>query len=267
MIATIYIVIILLIVWLIGKFVEWFIKKYKNNTNILPEVKTEQIINDTPIKKEISEERKKLFTGVWDSRRLLSELLRITKSVKGLQIELYEIDSEQTPYSIRCKRVFSAINAFRIYGKNNHPIDRISLEELISEDCSEIKMSELTSLIEDFVPEYRDRMRIAFNPDRKDISRSQLFRFLFSYRFESYKLYTHWDNILETNIAGGIAIDITRKLYDENLKSINDVLDKYLLLLMGDDFDKTFTEKELLENCDYPNVTDAELYEMDLEYC
>ena len=93
----------------------------------------------------------------------------------------------------------------------------------------------------------------------------QLFSFLFRYRFAIYKFATHWDGVLETDIAGGIAIDITRKLYDEKIESVNETLDKLLLHLLGDDFDKTFTEKELLEDYDYPNVTDEELHEMDLE--
>ena len=54
---------------------------------------------------------------------------------------------------------------------------------------------------------------------------------------------------------------------NEKIESVNETLDKLLLLLLGDDFDKTFTEKELLEDFDYPNVTDEELHEMELEYC
>ena len=38
-----------------------------------------------------------------------------------------------------------------------------------------------------------------------------------------------------------------------------------LLLLMGDDFDKTFTEEELFEY-GYPDVTDKELYEMNMDW-
>ena len=48
---------------------------------------------------------------------------------------------------------------------------------------------------------------------------------------------------------------------------MNETLDKLLLLLLDDKFNKTFTEKELLKDYDYPNVTDEELHEMDLDYC
>ena len=140
----------------------------------------------------------------------------------------------------------------------------IPLDTLISEDYPETKIAELTSLIVDFSSKYETRIEIAFNQDR-EYTRMQLFSFLFRYRFAIYKLATHWDGVLETDIAGGIAIDITRKLYDEKIESVNETLDKLLLHLLGDDFDKTFAEKELLEDYDYPNVTDEELYEMDLE--
>ena len=219
------------------------------------------------LKGEIPEERKNLFTGVWDAKRLLHELLEITESVKGWKIELYKTDSERTPYKIRCERVISAINAFNGRKEIGTDWGYILFEMLIPEGYSEMKMSELTSMIMDFLPKYETRIEDAFNQDREYTSRMQLFSFLFRYRFAIYKLATHWDNVLETDIAGGIAIDITRKLYNEKIENINETLDKLLLLLLGDGFDKTFTEKELLEDYDYPNVTDEELHEMELEYC
>ena len=230
-------------------------------------LKEERPVIPTPVKGEIPEERKKQFTGIWDARRLLYELLRITQSVRSWKFELYKTDSERTPYKIRCERVISAINAFKGRKEIDADWGYIPLDTLISEDCPETKIVELTSMIMDFLPKYETRIEDAFNQDREYTSRMQLFSFLFRYRLETYKLSTYWNNVLETDIAGGIAIDITRKLYNEKIDSINETLDKLLLLLLGDGFSKTFTERELLEDYDYPNVTDEELYEMELEYC
>ena len=227
----------------------------------------QQPVIPTPVKEEIPEERIKQFAGIWDARRLLYELLRITQSARSWKIELYETDSEQTPYKVRYERVISVINAFVGHKVIDADWGYIPFEILIPENYSEMKMSELASLIVDFLPRYETRIENAFNQNREYTSRMQLFSFLFRYRFAIYKLATHWDNVLETDIAGGIAIDITRKLYNEKIESVNETLDKLLLLLLGDDFDKTFTEKELLEDFDYPNVTDEELHEMDLDYC
>ena len=219
------------------------------------------------VKGEIPEERKNLFTGVWDAKRLLHELLEITESVKGWKIELYKTDSERTPYKIRCERVISAINAFNGRKEIGTDWGYILFEMLIPEGYSEMKMSELTSMIMDFLPKYETRIEDAFNQDREYTSRMQLFSFLFRYRLETYKLSTYWNNVSETDIVGAIAIDMTKKLYNEKMESINETLDKLLLLLLGDSFDKTFTERKLLEEYDYPNVTDEELHEMELEYC
>ena len=198
---------------------------------------------------------------------MLHELLRITQSVRGWKIELCKTDSEQTPYNIRYERVISVINAFK--GNKVIDIDRdyMPLDILIPEDYSEMKMLKLTSLIVDFLPKYEARIENAFNQDRKYTSRMQLFSFLFRYRLETYKLSTYWNNVSEADIVGAIAIDMTRKLYNEKIERINETLDKLLLLLLGDVFDKAFTERELLKEYDYPNITDEELHEMDLDYC
>lgn len=219
----------------------------------------------TPVKEEIPEERKKQFTGMWDARRLLHELLRITQSVKGWKIELCKTDSGQTPYKVRQERVLSVMNAFKGSKVIDTDRDYIPLDILIPEDYSEMKMSELASLIVDSLPKYEKRIGIAFNQDREYTSRMQLFYLLFRYRLETYKLSACWDNVLETNIVGAIAIGMTKKLYNEKIESINETLDKLLLLLLGNEFDKTITERELLEKYDYPNVTDEGLREMDLE--
>ena len=52
----------------------------------------------------------------------------------------------------------------------------------------------------------------------------------------------------------------------ENLKETNDTLDKLLLLLLGDNYDGTITERELFENYGYPDVTDAELPKMEVDH-
>ena len=114
----------------------------------------------TPVKEGIPEERKKQFTGIWDARRLLHELLRITQSVKGWKIELCKTDSKQTPYKVRQERALSVMNAFKGSKVIDADRDYIPLDILIPEDYSEMKMSELTSLIVDSLPKYEKRIEI-----------------------------------------------------------------------------------------------------------
>ena len=192
----------------------------------------QQPVIPTPVKEEIPEERIKQFTGIWDARRLLYELLRITQSARSWKIELYETDSEQTPYKVRYERVISVINAFVDYKVIDADWGYIPLDTLISEDYPETKIAELTSLIVDFLPRYSERIKNTFSQDEEATNRMQLFYFLFRYRLETYKLSTHWNGVLETDIVGAIAIDMTRKLYNEKIESMNETLDKLLLLLL-----------------------------------
>ena len=57
----------------------------------------------------------------------------------------------------------------------------------------------------------------------------------------------------------------TDNLYRNNIRAVSNVIDKMLVLLIGDDYDITFTEKELFQ-FGYPDVTDDELYEMELDW-
>ena len=209
--------------------------------------------------------RKKQFTGVWDARRLLYELLLIAKSVKDEKIELYATESTDDTYKIRCKRIISVINAFRGCKIIQSSSDPILLSVLVTEDYSESKISEMVSLIEGISPIiYKKCIGNAFSKDNIYSSREQLFSLLFEYRFETYKLFTRWKGVYGKNIGGVMAIDITQRLYNEKIESINDKLDRFLLSLLGDEFDKILTEIELIDNYDYPDVTEEELYN---EYC
>ena len=66
-------------------------RELKKKTDILASGKEGEVFPaPTFIKEEISEERKKQFKGVWDAKKLLRELLNITQSVEGWQINLDE---------------------------------------------------------------------------------------------------------------------------------------------------------------------------------
>ncbi len=57
---------------------------------------------------------------------------------------------------------------------------------------------------------------------------------------------------------------VTTNLNQTQLKAISKVIDRMLVLLMGDDYDRSFSE-EKLQCFDYPNVTDEELEDMILD--
>ena len=53
-------------------------------------------------------------------------------------------------------------------------------------------------------------------------------------------------------------------MFQKQIRPVCNTIDRMLILLLGDDFDKTFTEEELFQY-DYPDVTDEELYQMELK--
>ncbi len=94
--------------------------------------------------------------------------------------------------------------------------------------------------------------------------RKLLFETLFRYRKNLYKVESTWSGVMECSHTVAIGIKATDNLYQTHIKSASDVLDRMLVLLMGDDYDKSFTEAELLP-FGYPNVTDRELEDMILD--
>ena len=56
------------------------------------------------------------------------------------------------------------------------------------------------------------------------------------------------------------------RLFNEKLEELNNRLDEILLLLLGEGYDKEFTEMELIEKYDYPSITDTDLKEQDFEW-
>lgn len=234
-------------------------RELKKKTDILASGKEGEVFPaPTFIKEEISEERKKQFKGVWDAKKLLRELLNITQSVEGWQINLDEANYSN---NTKCERVISVINAFNGRKGIEAKCKPISLHSLISKTYPDEKKSELISSIKELLPNIEnERIKDIFNPQKEFLSRMQLFGILYSYRFDTYKFSSRWRNANDSDIAGELATDITRKFYNESMDSINEtILDKLLLLLLGYETDKTFTEIELLEDYGYPNISDRDI--------
>ena len=238
-------------------------RELKKKTDILASGKEGEVF-PTPVKEEIPEERKEQFTGIWDAKKLLYELLNITQSVEGWRIDFNRINYSMC-YTTKCERVISVINAFN--GRKGIEAKRkpISLHNLISKTYSDEKKSELISSIKELLPKLEDeRIENIFSPQKEFLSRMQLFGILYSYRLDTYKFSSRWRNANDSDIAGELATDITRKFYNESMDSINEtILDKLLLLLLGYETDKTFTEIELLKDYGYPNVSNRDIRSSD----
>ena len=164
--------------------------------------------------------------------------------------------SDDSPYSIKVRRFVAVMKA---YGKEevfNHEIGC-----LISETCSNDKINELELFLRQNIGDKHSP--VLTNPDLlKSVRyRKDLFEALFSYRKSLYRLENFWSGVMECSHAVALAYRLTNNLNQANVKAVSDVIDRMLVLLVGDDFDKSFSEEELLP-FGYPDVTDKELEDM-----
>lgn len=205
------------------------------------------------------------FDGIWNAERVLRNILCYANE-KGF------ITYEDNKQDIRRQRFYAA---FRAYGKieeymiekdylfgNSQVIDPFLW---LSKTRSEKKMEELRRLLKDNLSYRTIKMKVD-SPDflERNYEIVCIFQTFLNYRMELFKLERIWSGVLECNMPIGIAINATTFLYRNHIIPACKIIDRILVLLMGDDFDKTFTEEELFQY-GYPDVTDEELYQMESE--
>lgn len=196
------------------------------------------------------------FNGMWNVARVLQEYMYFTDdrgNVSSLNL------SGDSSYGIKMRRLVAAMKA---YGKDvclHH-----GMESLISDTCSNEKMEELCLLLKQNLHDKysTDLATPAFFKGKQE--RKNMFETLFSYRKSLHIVENTWSGVMECSHTVVLGIKATNNLYQAHIKAASDVLDRMLVLLMGDDYDKTFTEAELLPY-GYPDVTDRELEDMILD--
>lgn len=216
----------------------------------------------------MSNKKERKHDGVWDARRVLYNVLFYADEEGRLK---YVTGDAESTNGIKRQRFNAALKA---YGKIEKD-DLFGFETglrignewgvWISKTRSQEKMEELYELL-------KQNMRHDFIMRGIDVShflkeehdRLSFFRKLFKYRKELYALDMIWSGVLECSRPIGMVIETTDFLFHNHIRPACDVIDRMLILLMGDDFDKTFTEKELL-SYGYPDVTDDELYQISLK--
>ena len=208
------------------------------------------------------------FNGVWDARRVLYNVLSYADEEGRLK---YVAGDAESTSGIKRQRFNAALKAYGKIEKDDlfgcETGLRIGNEwgVWISETRSQKKMEELYELLKqnmhhDIIMHGID----ASNFLKEEYYLLSFFRKLFKYRKELYCLDMIWSGVLECSRPIGMVIETTDYLFQKNIRPACDVIDRMLILLMGDDFDKIFTEEELIP-FGYPDVTDDELYQMSLK--
>ena len=200
---------------------------------------------------------KRKLNGVWDANRIPQEYLHLADE-RG-RIKKRDM-SDDSPHGIKLRRFGAAMKA---YGRDVDNLEEF--EGIISDSCSPDKLDEFRKLLmplldNDYHKERVDDAR--FIRDSREIQ--YMFKALFEYRRRLYEVENVWSGLLACPMSVSMVCYATKGLYTKHIKGICDTIDKMLVLLMGDDFDKSFTEEELLL-FGYPDVTDDELENMILD--
>ena len=215
----------------------------------------------------MAKERK--FDGVWEAERLLRNYLYYANE-EGYLIDMNSY--EESPYKIRQRRFLAAMKA---YGREEkvfyHDVSYKNLGDIsryiISKSHSKDKMDQFLNMVRQNLSSNTHYDKILYSKDSfgNEMDIWLAFEKLFQFRKGLFTLEHQWSGALECSPSLGMIYRATDNLYRNNIRTVSEVIDKMLILLMGDDYDKSFTEKELFQ-FGYPDVTDDELYEMEMDW-
>ena len=179
---------------------------------------------------------------------------------------LPDVDSlENSPYKIGHQRFYAALRA---YGRNQEWFYRSDDEwnnrnicrHLLSRTRSKEKMIELRNLIKKHLKHdliYDHYVQFIDSPEylKSEMEVFIVFRKLMEYRKRLYAIEQIWSGAMECSRSVGVIYRVTGEMTREYISPMCQILDRIIILLMGDDYDKTFTEEELFQY-GYPDVTD-----------
>lgn len=255
-------------------------KTDENSTEIDNEILSHALcFNDKPVDLN-------LFSGEWNVERLYISLLEIIKDVRYGDPIIMKVPIDDLLFRVKAQRVAAVFSAFgkevkmKILGK----FISYEIYNIVNDVCSEDKVKEMCNIIgykyvkseEEYLEsfKYKDKFRAEYHKraeyhmeilnNLRD-SRELLFHSLLKYRLECGRVINHWQGCYE-GILCVMLVGISKNIISTNFEKDVKRLDRLLILMMGDGYDKSISERELITNFNYPTVTDSELKELELEY-
>lgn len=208
------------------------------------------------------------FQGIWDAKKLIEKICHYKALLPDNDRAYFFFDDdepnndERPSKRITRQRIKAVLSA---YGQLVMDLSS-SLSFIVSENCNEEKLTELESLLkEEFTKEllpYYDIREII----QEQYKRGIIFQMLMDYRRALIKIKYHWAGVMECNDAGCVTITTTKNMFRQSFKEMDEKLERMMVLLLGDDYDQTFSEIELIQNYGFPAISDKELQEMDIKW-
>lgn len=218
----------------------------------------------------MSEKRKP--EDIWNAERILyayiydSDEDGFLPDVENMKMSSYKIGHQRfyaalRAYGKRPEYFYKSENA-RLWPSNNNDTCR----GLLSVTRSNVKMSEFRELVKKYLrrtPRYDYIVQAVDSPDflKSDAEVSIVFSKLMEYRKKLYAIQDIWSGMMECSRSIGTVYEVTEDLTREFIGPLSQVLDRMLVLLMGDDYDKVFMVEDLTQ-FGYPDVTDKDFNRM-----
>lgn len=218
----------------------------------------------------MSEKRKP--EDIWNAERILYAYI-YDSDEDGYLPDVEKM--KKSSYKIGHQRFYAALRAYgkmpeyfyksenaRLWTSNNNDTCR----GLLSSTRSNVKMSEFRELAKKYLrrtPRYDFIVQAVDSPDflKSDVEVSIVFCKLMEYRKKLYAIQDIWSGMMECSRSVGTVYEVTEDLTREFIGPLSQVLDRMLVLLMGDDYDKVFMVEDLTQ-FGYPDVTDKEFNRM-----
>ena len=212
--------------------------------------------------RKIDEKTLEKFNGVWDSKLVLQYLIVLYKldSKRGSQYLIPNVPiDESSNLTWEFRRLLSVLKAYGIIEGNieDHYNYKIPIFSLVQDEMSGERNNKFLDLCNEYFDKktiniYRERS-LLLGPFACMSNFKELFTF--SNHLDQIRRW-HWGFI---EGSAGFAMSIISAIYRKDIDKIDEKVKEMMALLMDEDFDKTFSERELILHYDYPLITDEEI--------
>lgn len=194
------------------------------------------------------------FQGIWDAKRVIMACNYFATDFIITNCDRKESNSDNFKY----KRLESALTAFGCDVKFELQSCPLFTEK------AQCELKKLISNCKNNLIYVFDNMRLEAFVNKEvfsDYHRNKVLLQLLDF----YWRINASTNVWRCSMGWNTTIEITKMIYEKELDNSNTALrDIMAILLLGDNFDKVYSEEELIKNYDYPTITDKEL--QDIEY-
>lgn len=210
--------------------------------------------------------------GSWDANRLLHAiyeacgqgdyLLARQKDKEAIRVK------DNPPQRIRYERIVAVMTAYNIQFDEGYPIESFLYgEENLNMQLSKADILQMMQPIMDAELRQEKNIRkiIEKGSDNLELCISNLYRGLVRYRTLLEKAAYFGRGTLECGSGAFLAIAIKTHFSDRYIKPNLKHIDNMIIKLIKGDF-CTVTEAELIEKYNYPNVSDDELADIDVDW-